>query len=67
MAKPDDVVNFLVTIPLFHGLNKKQLERLASRFVSRHYEAGKYIVTQGRGGEGMFVMISGRAEAIVPQ
>ena len=65
MAKPNDVVNFLVTIPLFHGLNKKQLEQLASRFVSRHYEAGKYIVTQGKGGEGMFVMISGQAEAVV--
>ena len=65
MAKPDDLVNFLVTIPLFHGLNKKQLERLANRFVSRHYEAGQHIVTQGKGGEGMFVMISGHAEAVV--
>lgn len=65
MARPDDLVNFLVTIPLFHGLNNKQLNRLASRFVSRTYDAGKEIVTQGRGGEGMFVVISGRAEAVV--
>jgi len=65
MAKPDDMVNFLVTIPLFHGLNNKQLKLLANRFVPRSYEAGKNIVTQGKGGEGMFVMISGRAEAVV--
>ncbi len=65
MAKPDDIVNFLVTIPLFHGLNNKQLKLLANRFVPRSYEAGKNIVTQGKGGEGMFVMISGRAEAVV--
>jgi len=65
MAKPDDMVNFLVTIPLFHGLNNKQLKQLANRFVPRSYEAGKNIVTQGKGGEGMFVMISGHAEAVV--
>lgn len=65
MAKPDDNVDFLVSIPLFHGLNNKQLKQLAHRFVPRSYEAGKNIVTQGRGGEGMFVMISGRAEAVV--
>ena len=65
MAKPDDIVNFLVTIPLFHGLNNKQLKQLAKRFVPRSYEAGKNIVTQGKGGEGMFVIISGRAEAVV--
>ena len=65
MAKPDDMVKFLVTIPLFHGLNNKQLKLLANRFVPRSYEAGKNIVTQGKGGEGMFVMISGRAEAVV--
>jgi len=65
MAKPDDMVKFLVTIPLFHGLNNKQLKQLANRFVSRSYEAGKNIVTQGKGGEGMFVMIAGRAEAVV--
>ena len=61
MAKPDDIVNFLVTIPLFHDLNNKQLKQLAKRFVPRSYEAGKKIVTQGKGGEGMFVILSGQA------
>ena len=65
MAKPDDMANLLATIPLFHGLNNKQLKQLGNRFVPRSYEAGKNIVTQGKGGEGMFVMISGRAQAVV--
>jgi len=65
MAKPDDMANLLATIPLFHGLNNRQLKQLGNRFVPRSYEAGKNIVTQGKGGEGMFVMISGHAEAVV--
>lgn len=65
MAKLNDMENFLVTIPLFHGLNNKQLKRLSGRFVPRSYEAGNNIVTQGKGGEGMFVMISGHAEAVI--
>ena len=65
MAKPDDMANLLATIPLFHGLNNKQLKQLGNRFVPRSYEAGKNIVTQGKGGEGMFVIISGRAQAVV--
>ena len=65
MAKPDDMANLLATIPLFHGLDNKQLRQLGNRFVPRSYPAGKNIVTQGKGGEGMFVVISGRAQAVV--
>ena len=65
MAKPEDIANLLATIPLFHGLNNKQLRQLGNRFVPRSYNAGKNIVTQGKGGEGMFVMTTGRAEAVV--
>lgn len=57
-------VNMLQRIPLFAGLNRRQLESLARRFVERKFDAGETIVTQGRGGEGFFVVISGRAEAI---
>lgn len=57
-------VNMLQRIPMFAGLNRRQLESLARRFVERKFDAGETIVTQGRGGEGFFVVISGRAEAI---
>jgi CRP-like cAMP-binding protein len=64
MVKIEEIVGFLQRVPLFHGLNKRQLERLAKRFVERKYPAGKAIVTQGHGGEGFFIIVSGKAEAI---
>jgi len=57
-------VELLQRTPLFSGLNKRQLEGMAKRFVERKFDAGETIVTQGRGGEGFFVVVSGRAEAI---
>jgi CRP-like cAMP-binding protein len=56
-------VGFLQNVPLFENLNDRQLEHLAKRMVERKYEAGQPIVTQGRGGEGFFVIVSGQAEA----
>jgi CRP/FNR family cyclic AMP-dependent transcriptional regulator len=64
MADVKKTVGFLVRVPLFRGLKKRQLERLARRFVPRDYGAGEAIVTQGRGGEGIFIIESGKAEAI---
>lgn len=55
---------FLAKVPLFRGLNEGQLQRLALRFVSRTYQAGQDIVTQGKGGAGLFILVSGAAEAI---
>ena len=66
MAKPNEnMINSLAAVPLFSGLNRKQLEQLASRFVPRTYEAGEAIVTQGKTGFGMFTLLSGKAEAVV--
>lgn len=56
-------VGFLQNVPLFENLNNRQLEHLAKRMVERKYDAGQPIVTQGRGGEGFFVIVSGQAEA----
>lgn len=54
---------FLQNVPLFQGLNHRQLESLAKRMVERVYAAGQPIVNQGQGGEGFFVIVSGKAEA----
>ncbi len=59
-----DTIQFLQRVPLFQGLNNRQLGKLAQRFVERHYAAGQNMVTQGEGGEGFFVLVSGKAEAI---
>jgi CRP/FNR family transcriptional regulator, cyclic AMP receptor protein len=58
-----DTVSFLTKVPLFQSLNKKQLEQLASWMVKREFAAGQTIVEQGKGGEGFFVIVSGKAEA----
>jgi CRP/FNR family transcriptional regulator, cyclic AMP receptor protein len=57
-------IGFLQNVPLFQNLNNRHLEHLAKRVVERQYAAGQPIVTQGHGGEGFFVIVSGRAEAL---
>ncbi|MCK4316266.1 MAG: cyclic nucleotide-binding domain-containing protein, partial [Anaerolineae bacterium] len=64
MANVKETVGFLNRVPLFQGLKKRQLERLAHKFVPREYAAGQAIVTQDKGGEGFFIIASGQAEAI---
>ena len=64
MADVKETVDFLNRVPLFRGLKKRQLERLAGKFVPREYAAGQAIVTQDKGGEGIFIIVSGQAEAI---
>jgi CRP-like cAMP-binding protein len=64
MPSEKDNVSFLARVPMFQGLKAGQVEQLASRFVRRTYAAGTDIVTQGKGGAGLFVVVSGRAEAV---
>ncbi len=64
MVDMKKTVAALERVPLFQGLKPRQLEALAKQFVEREYAAGEAIVTQGRGGEGFFVVVSGGAEAI---
>jgi len=65
MVEQGEMTQVLERTPLFRGLGKRQLERLARRFVEREYEAGEAIVTQGQGGAGFFVLVSGEAEALL--
>jgi len=64
MSDVTTTVGFLDKVPLFQSLKHRQLERLAKRCVEREYPAGKAVVTQGQGGEGFFVVVTGKAEAI---
>jgi len=64
MINIEKTIGFLQKVPLFQGLKKRQLELLAKRFVEREYATGQEIVTQGQGGEGFFIIISGKAEAL---
>jgi CRP-like cAMP-binding protein len=64
MSGEKDNVSFLARVPMLQGLKAGQIKRLAGRFVRRKYSAGADIVTQGKGGAGLFVVVSGRAEVI---
>jgi CRP/FNR family transcriptional regulator, cyclic AMP receptor protein len=63
MSDLKQTTGFLQNVPLFQGLNHRQIENLAKRMVERVYAAGQPIVNQGQGGEGFFVIVSGKAEA----
>ncbi len=58
-------MEYLAKIPLFAGLSDRQMKKVSNRFITREYAAGDYIVTQGKGGAGMFTIISGAAEAVI--
>jgi CRP/FNR family transcriptional regulator, cyclic AMP receptor protein len=63
MANLDIKKTFLKNVPLFKGLKDHQLQRIADRMVERKYAAGDVIVKQGQGGEGFFVVTTGKSEA----
>ena len=60
-----ELKKFLAKIPLFAGLTDRQKKLLSNRFITRQYKAGEAIVTQGKGGAGMFTIKTGKAEAVV--
>jgi CRP-like cAMP-binding protein len=64
MQDHDKIKRFLTTVPLFKGLDDRQLSRLTRRFSERSYGAGESIVTQGTIGIGLFIMESGKADAV---
>ena len=56
---------FLSRVPLFGNLRGRQLERLGRQFVSRGFKEGENIVTQGKGGAGLYILVSGAADAVL--
>jgi CRP/FNR family transcriptional regulator, cyclic AMP receptor protein len=59
MAGPS--VELLQKIPLFAGLEPRELERLSSSFKERTFNAGDTVATEGESGAGFFVIESGEA------
>jgi CRP-like cAMP-binding protein len=57
-----DAVSELARVPLFSGLSKRQLKKLASSFRERTYGPGITIVREGQmSGVGFFVIVEGTA------
>jgi CRP-like cAMP-binding protein len=54
-------IELLKRVPLFQGLDGKQLEMLSRTFTERTFKAGTPITTEGTGGVGFFVIADGEA------
>lgn len=64
MQDIDKRIRFLETVPLFKGLDDRQLNRLARRFAERNFATGEAIVSQGTLGIGLFIIAKGQADAV---
>ena len=56
---------FIQHVPLFQGLERKQLETLARNLGRRDFTAGQALTSEGAGGVGFFVLESGEAKVVV--
>jgi CRP-like cAMP-binding protein len=52
-------------VPLFAGLDKKELEQIARSMRERRFKAGDTITQEGAGGVGFFIVDEGEAEVTV--
>jgi CRP-like cAMP-binding protein len=57
-------VTALETIPLFDGLAKRHLRKLAEEADVVRFRPGRPIVEEGQGGEAMYVVLSGTAAVV---
>jgi CRP/FNR family transcriptional regulator, cyclic AMP receptor protein len=55
----------LRNVPLFAGLNKKELQQIASSMRERRFKAGDTLTQEGAGGVGFFIVEDGKAEVTV--
>jgi CRP-like cAMP-binding protein len=55
----------LKKVPLFAGLDDKELENIASSMRERRYSAGQKVTEEGAGGIGFFVIEEGEADVDV--
>ena len=58
-------VDMLQKVPLFAGLDKKELEEIAMSMRERRFKAGDTVTQEGAGGVGFFVVQEGEAEVNV--
>jgi CRP/FNR family transcriptional regulator, cyclic AMP receptor protein len=58
-------VDLLRQVPIFSGLGRRELERLAGSMKERTFAKGDTVTTEGRGGVGFFVIEDGEARVTV--
>src|SRR4051812_32520742 len=55
----------LKRVPLFSGLDDRELEQIASTMRERRFSAGDTVTEEGAGGAGFFIVESGEADVTV--
>lgn len=64
MAVKTDPTESLRRVPLFAGLDKRELESLARLVKEQRYDAGANIVKAGAGGHGLYIIKEGRVSVV---
>jgi CRP/FNR family transcriptional regulator, cyclic AMP receptor protein len=58
-------IEVLEHVPLFSGLNKREILKIARLFKKRHFSKGETMVKEGSGGAAFFVIESGEATVFI--
>jgi CRP/FNR family transcriptional regulator, cyclic AMP receptor protein len=58
-------VSLLERVPIFQGLDHRELERIAGSMKARTFRAGDTVTSEGAGGIGFFVIEDGEAKVSV--
>jgi CRP-like cAMP-binding protein len=58
-------VDLLQRVPIFQGLDRRELERIAASMKPRTFRAGDTVTSEGQGGVGFFVIEDGKAKVTV--
>jgi CRP/FNR family transcriptional regulator, cyclic AMP receptor protein len=60
-----EAVDLLRRVPIFEGLDNRDLERIAGSLKQRTFRAGDTVTTEGQGGVGFFVIEDGEAKVTI--
>jgi CRP-like cAMP-binding protein len=58
-------VDLLKRVPIFEGLDNRELQRIAASMKPRTFRAGDTVTTEGQGGVGFFVIEDGEARVTI--
>ncbi len=60
-----EAVPLLRRVPIFEGLDDRELERIAGSMKERTFRGGETVTSEGQGGIGFFVIESGEAKVTI--
>jgi CRP/FNR family transcriptional regulator, cyclic AMP receptor protein len=60
-----DVLDLLRQVPIFHGLDEKELHRIAAAGKEVHFDAGKVVAQQDAGAAGFHLIMDGEVSVDV--